>query len=130
MSIAVICWKKEVPILAIYDTSKNFFLTTHKLKKDFFRETVQFLIAYKHSFTRLYAVFSNGRFSQARQLTLIGNLFALEYKLFIASSTIDENVLKAADLVNHLQVTLPKITWTKIISPAYAHPPHITKKLT
>lgn len=128
MRIVVICWKEDIPVIAIYEESKKTFATARTLQKDFFRETVQFLIKYKKSFERLYVVFSDGRFSHARQLTLLGNLFAMEYKYPISSSLAKKDVMTQEDLQSYITSQVPKAAWKKIITPAYAHEPHITKK--
>jgi|GEM_PF-4239612 len=128
MKIVLVSWQKAFPVITLYDTKTKKLSYTTKLKKDFFEESVRYLLRNAKFVDGFIILFGVDRFSFTRQLTLLGNLFALEYECPISSYTIQNEIVCESDLRDLAERITRKVKWRSVIAPVYSRPPHITKK--
>ena len=81
MIVAVVSWHSTCPVVALYDPKQKKCTSLHRLKEDFFLETLEAVLKARKKISRLVILFGMERFSQTRQLTLFANVIAKEFSI-------------------------------------------------
>lgn len=123
MRILILVWHEKNKQCHIYDEKRKSIVVTKNVPT--FSRLLEVLSSIKPVPEKILALFGMRRFSMVRQAAIVANIFAYAWSIPVGKIVLEENPSRS---VIRDALKNKKIKYAKVIAPAYAFGPNITKR--